>query len=99
MYSIDSRNTYWGGKLNNNHVYDIYTVFGANKDSVKSCLEKIEFVAHNEEWYSWNYFTLVKMNNISLADWINRMSYFSNSADVLAIYDLSDMLSVHTLSS
>ena len=36
------------------------------------------------------------MHGLNLESWVQRMMFWENSADALAIYSLSDMLGIHT---
>ena len=36
------------------------------------------------------------MNNLTLDQWVCKMTHFDNGADTLALYAVSDMYSVHT---
>ena len=94
-YSIDTSNVYWGGEPNANHVYDIFSEFRSHHDSVKTRLEMLKFVIDNECRYDWNGHLFLRMNNLTLATWIQQQTHFGNSADGLAIYALSDMCGVH----
>ena len=77
------------------HVYDIYAEY-SKKDSVQVRLDMLQFVAENQERYDWTAHLYLKMNQIDLNTWTQRMTYWGNGADALAIYALSDMLGVHT---
>ena len=35
-YTMDTSNLYWGGKVNKDHLFDIYKNFSSDKDSVKT---------------------------------------------------------------
>ena len=94
-YSIDISNVYWGGAPNSNHVYDMFSEFRTHHDSEKTRLDMLKFVIDNERRYDWNGHLFLRMNNLTLATWIQQQSHFGNSADGLAIYALSDMCGVH----
>ena len=94
-YSIDTSNVYWGGVPNSNHVYNMFSEFRSHHDSVKTRLEMLKFVIDNERRYDWNGHLFLRMNNLTLATWIQQQTHFGNSADGLAIYALSDMCGVH----
>ena len=94
-YSIDTSNVYWGGEPNSNHVYNMFSEFRSHHDSVKMRMEMLKFVIDNERRYDWNGHLFLRMNNLTLATWIQQQTHFGNSADGLAIYALSDMCGVH----
>ena len=94
-YNIDTSNVYWGGEPNSNHVYDMFSEFRSHHDSVKTRLEMLKFVIDNERRYDWNGHLFLRMNNLTLTTWLQHQNHFSNSADGLAIYALSDMCGVH----
>ena len=74
----------------------MYNAFKPHHDSVKTRLEMLQFVVENECRYDWNGHLVLRMNNLTLAVWIQQQTHFKNSVDVLAIYALSDMCGVHT---
>ena len=94
-YSIDMSNVYWGGEPNSNHVYDMFSEFRSHHDSVQTRLEMLKFVVDNEHHYDWNGHLFLRMNNLTLATWLQQQTHFGNCADGLAIYALSDMCGVH----
>ena len=53
-YTIDTSNLYWGGEVNTDHLFDIYKKFSVEKDSVKTRLAMLEFVANNVTKYTRN---------------------------------------------
>ena len=95
-YSVDTSNLYWGGNPNNNHVFDMFNTFKPHHDSVKTRYEMLQFVIDNERRYDWNGHLFLRMNNLTLADWLQQQTHFENNADVLSIYALSDMCGVHS---
>ena len=46
-YVIDVSNVHWGGEVNASHVFDIFSNFHAQKDSIKTHLDMITFVTEN----------------------------------------------------
>ena len=95
-YMIDTRNIHWGGEVHQSHVFDIYAKFSPSKDAVKVRLDMIQFVAANQKRYNWNAHLYLTMNELTLDTWIQKMMFWENCADALAIYSLSDMLGIHT---
>ena len=53
-YVIDVSNVHWGGEVNASHLFDIFSNFHAQKDSVKTHLDMIIFVTENMRRYSWD---------------------------------------------
>ena len=94
-YCIDTSNLYWGGELNNDHVFDIYKNFSSDKDSVKTRMDMLEFVATNVGKYTRNCYCYLRMNELSLDQWVKKMTHFDNGGDALSLYALSDMFGVH----
>ena len=95
-YTIDTSNLYWGGELNKDHLFDIYKKFSSDKDSVKTRMSMLEFVANNVTKYSCNCYCYLRMNELTLDQWVKKMTYFNNGGDVLSLYAMSDMFGVHT---
>ena len=95
-YMIDTSNLYWGGELNKDHLFDIYKKFSSDKDSVKTRISMLEFVANNVTRYSRNCYCYLRMNELTLDQWVKKMTYFDNGGDVLSLYAMSDMFGVHT---
>ena len=95
-YTIDTSNLYWGGEVNKDHLFDIYKNFSQEKDSVKTRLAMLEFVTNNVTKYSCNCYCYMKMNDLSLDQWVRKMTHFDNGGDALCLYALSDMFGVHT---
>ena len=56
----------------------------------------LQFVISNHQKYDWNAHLYLSMNRMNLGSWLERMSFFDNCAEALAIYALSDMLGIHT---
>ena len=95
-YMIDKSNIHWGGELHQCHVFDIYATFSSTKGPVKVRLDMIQFITVNLLRYSWNAHLYLTMHGLNLESWIQKMMFWENCADALAIYSLSDMLSIHT---
>ena len=95
-YKIDVSNVHWGGEINSSHLFDIFCNFHLHKDSVKTRINMISFVTSNYRRYSWDCDLFLRMNNLTLNDWVSKMSYWGNCGDALAIYAMSDMYGVHT---
>ena len=55
-----------------------------------------QFVAATQKRYNWNAHLYLTMNQLTLDTWIQKMIFWENCADALAIYCLSDMLGIHT---
>ena len=95
-YMIDTSNIHWGGEVHQSHVFDIYAMFSPTKDPVKVRLDMIQFVTANLPRYNWDAHLYLKMHGLNLESWIQKMMFWENCADALAIYSLSDMLGIHT---
>ena len=95
-YKIDVSNVHWGGEINSSHLFDIFCNYALHKDSVKTRIDMISFVTSNYRRYSWDCDLFLRMNNLTLNDWVSKMSYWGNCGDALAIYVMSDMYGVHT---
>ena len=95
-YTIDISNLYWGGEVNKDHLFDIYKNFSSKKASVKTRLSMLEFVANNVTRYTHNCYCYLRMNNLTLDQWVKKLTHFDNGGDVLSLYALSDMLGVHS---
>ena len=95
-YVLDTSNIHWGGKLNSNHVFDIYAGYHSSRDSNKVQLEIVEYVTINSQRYAWDCYTLLCMSRLSLSDWRAKMTFWANPADTMTIYALSDQYSLHT---
>ena len=95
-YTIDISNLYWDGELNKDHLFDVYKNFSSDKDSVKTRLSMLEYVANNVTRYTRNCFCYLRMNNLTLDQWVNKLTHFDNGGDVLSVYALSDMFGVHS---
>ena len=94
-FRIDVSNVHWGGEVNASHLPDIYCNYRPQKDSVKTRIDMISFVTSNYRRYSWDCDLFLCMNNLTLNDWIGKMSYWGNCSDALATYAKSDMYGVH----
>ena len=87
---------HWGGEINASHLFDIFCNFQPQRDSVKTRIEMISFVTSNYQRYSWDCDLFLHMNRLTLNDWVNKMTYWGNCRDTLAIYAMSDMYGVHS---
>ena len=95
-YNMDASNIYWGQELNDSHVFDVYSAFTQDYNSVKVRLDMLTFIAKNAERYKWDCYIYFKMHGILLDKWINKMTYWGSRADELSLYALSDMMNLHT---
>ena len=95
-YVIDTSNLYWGGEMNKDHLFDIYKNFSSDKDSVKTRMSMLEFVANNVGKYTRNCYCYLRMNGLTLDQWVKKMTHFDNGGDALSLYAMSDMFGVHT---
>ena len=95
-YQIDVSNVHWGGETHTSHLFDIFSNFHPQKDSVKTRIEMISFVTSNYRRYSWDCDLYLHMNKLTLNDWVEKMTYWGNCGDALAIYAMSDMYGVHS---
>ena len=95
-YMIDTSNIHWGGAVHQSQVFDIYATFSSTKDPVKVRLDMIQFVTANLPRYNWDAHLHLKMHDLNLESWIQKMMFWENCADALALYSLSDMLGIHT---
>ena len=95
-YLIDTWNIHWGGEVHHSHVFDIYAKFSPTQDPVRTRLDMIKFVTPNSARYNWDAHLYLSMHGLNLESWIQRMMFWENGADALAIYSLSDMLGIHT---
>ena len=66
------------------------------QDSVKTRLDMINFVTANSARYNWDAHLYLTMHGLNLETWVQRMMFWENGADALAIYSLSDMLGIHS---
>ena len=96
-YILDTSNIHWGREINSNHIFDLYAGYNQSRDSNKVCLEMLEYVTINSEWYAWDCYTLLCMSGLSLSDWRAKMTFWANPADTMAIYALSDQYRLHTI--
>ena len=95
-YTLDTSNVHWGDEVNASHIFDIFSTYHPFKDSVKTRLEMISYVTENYHSYSWDGHLFLRLNDLTLETWINKMSYWGNCVDALSVYALSDMYGVHT---
>ena len=56
----------------------------------------LNFVASNNQRYKWDCHVFFSMHAIYLDTWLKKMSCWGTKADELAVYALSDMLSIHS---
>ena len=95
-YTLDTSNIMWGSAPNDSHIFNIFREFRAHRDSVKTRLEMLRFVADNTLRYKWDCHVLLTMHGMHIDTWLKQMSYWGTRADELAIYALSDMLNMHS---
>ena len=95
-YVIDTSNLHWGGEVNKDHLFDIYKNFSYDKDSVKTRMSMLEFVANNVAKYTHNCYCYLRMNELTLDQWVKKMTHFDNGGDALSLYAMSDLFGVHT---
>ena len=96
-YALDTINLYWPGKVNQNHVFEIFSEFLPHGDAGKTRCDMINFVSEQKERYAMDGHTVLKMHETSLTNWACKMTYFENGADELALYALSDLTKKHTV--
>ena len=92
-YVLETINLYWPGKVNKNHVFEIYSEFLPHGDAGKTRFDMINFVSDHKEHYAMDGHTVLKMHETNLTNWACKMTYFENGADELALYTLSDLTS------
>ena len=85
-YMTDMSNINWGGEVHQSHVFDIYATFSSIKDPVKVRLDMIQFVTANLPRFNWDAHLYLKMHGLNLESWIQKMMFWANCADALAIY-------------
>ena len=56
----------------------------------------LEFVADNVTRYTRNCYCYLRMNELTLDQWVKKMTHFDNGGDALSLYAMSDMFGVHT---
>ena len=95
-YSLDVSNVEWGNASNDSHVFDIFSEYTTHRDSSRTRLDMLNFVASNNERYKWDCHVFFMMHDVYLDTWLKKMAYWGTKADELSIYALSDMLKVHT---
>ena len=96
-YVLDTINLYWPGKVNSNHVFEIFSDFLEHEDAGKTRCDMVDFVKANKERYFMDGHTVLKMHETNLDAWANSMIYSTDMADELAIYALSDFTKKHTV--
>ena len=95
-YALDTINLYWPGKVNKNHVFEIYSEYLPHGDAGKTRCDMINFVSDHKERYAIDGHIVLKMHETNLNQWACKMTYFENGADELALYALSDLTKKHT---
>ena len=95
-YVLDTTNMHWGGEINTNHIFDVFTDYHSSRDSNKVRKEMLEYVTVNSQRYAWDCYTLLCMSGLSLGDWRAKMVFWANPADTMALYALSDQYGLHT---
>ena len=75
-YSLDISNIMWGSTSNDSHVFDTFSEFTAHRDSTKTRLDMLRYVAENNERYKWDCHVLLSMLNTQLDTWLQRMAYW-----------------------
>ena len=96
-YALDTVNLYWPGKLNTNHVFEIFSEFLPHGDAGKTRCDMINFVSDHKARYSMDAHTVLKMHETNLTNWACKQTYYENCADELSIYALSDLTKKHTV--
>ena len=71
-YSLDVSNIEWGNASNDSQVFDIFSEFSAHRDSTKTRLDMLNFVASNNQHYKWDCHVFVSMHAIYLDTWLKR---------------------------
>ena len=56
----------------------------------------LEFVDNNVTKYTRNCYCYLRMNEMTLDQWVKKMTHFNNGGNALALYALSDLYGVHT---
>ena len=59
-------------------------------------MSMLEFVANNVTKYTRNCYCYLRMNELTLDQWVRKMTHFDNEGDALSLYAMSDMFGVHT---
>ena len=57
------------------HIFNIFSEFRAHRDSVKTRLEMLWFVADNTLRYKWDCHILLTMRGVHLDIWLKQMSF------------------------
>ena len=63
-YSLDVSNINWGNASNDSHVFDIFCEFSTHRDSSKTRLDMLNFVAANNQCYKWDCHVFVSMHEV-----------------------------------
>ena len=95
-YSLDVSNIEWGKACNDSQVFDTFSEFTTHRDSFKTRLDMLNFIAANNQCYKWDCHVFFSMHRIYLDTWVNKMAYWGIKAGELSVYALSDMLKVHS---
>ena len=95
-YTVDVSNIEWENASNDSHIFDIFSKCTTHHDTTKTRLNMLIFVASNNQRYKWDCHVFFSMHAIYLDTWFKKMSYWGTKADELAVYALSDMLSIHS---
>ena len=77
-------------------MYDLFSSYLPHGDSGKTRIDMLDFVTDNKACYLMDCHTVLKMHELNLDSWAQRVVCFDNGADELAIYALSDLVQVHT---
>ena len=77
--------------------FNLFAEFLPHRDGSKTRLDMVNFVKDNRERYLIDGHVVLKMHETNLNAWENKMTYWENSADELALYALSDLTKQHTI--
>ena len=77
-------------------MYDLFSEYLPHGDGGKTRIDMLEFMTENKACYLMDCHTVLKMHELNLDTWAQRVVCFDNGADELAIYALSDLVQVHT---
>ena len=78
-------------------MYDAFAEFMHHRDSCKTRLDMINYVAENKARYGIDCHIVLKMHETNLNAWACKMSYYENGADELALHALSELAKIHTV--
>ena len=96
-YVINTQNLYWSGTVNPNHVFDQFSEYLTHQSGTQTRLDMLRHISENNEKYSLISVVTLKIHELDLDTWKDRMSYVENSADELALFALSDLTKRHTI--